>query len=76
MLARGTHVVHELAKQRSAWVHLIEGEITLEDLVLCGGDGVGLSAERVVSLTAHEASELLVIDLGSDRKDSSTGGGP
>jgi redox-sensitive bicupin YhaK (pirin superfamily) len=77
MLGRGKHVVHALGEGRSAWLHLVEGEITLGDLVLSSGDGAGLSAERAVSLTAREETEILLVDLGAERPRSyGTGGVP
>jgi len=64
MLDPGQHVVHELAQGRSAWLHLVQGEAALGDIVLTTGDGVGLTAERAVSLTAREETEILLLDLG------------
>jgi len=64
LLDTGQHVAHELAPGRSAWLHLVRGEVTLGDLVLSTGDGAGFAAERAVSLIAREASELLLLDLG------------
>jgi redox-sensitive bicupin YhaK (pirin superfamily) len=64
MLYPGQHIVHELSAGRSAWLHLVKGEATLGDVVLTTGDGVGLSGERAVSLTAREETEILLLDLG------------
>ena len=64
ILGPGTHVAHELGEGRIAWVHVVEGEITLGDVVLSTGDGAGLTAERSVSLTAREETEVLLVDLG------------
>lgn len=64
LLDRGKHVVHELAPGRSAWLHLVQGEVTLADVVLTTGDGAGFSAEYAVSLTAQEESEILLLDVG------------
>lgn len=75
MLGRGKHVVHELREGRSAWIHLVEGEVTLGDLVLSSGDGAGLTAERAVSLTAREETEILLIDLGAKGPPSNDTGG-
>lgn len=66
LLDRGQHVVHELVVGRSAWLHLVRGEAALGDLVLGTGDGAGISAERAVSLTAREETELLLLDLNGD----------
>jgi redox-sensitive bicupin YhaK (pirin superfamily) len=64
LLDPGQHVIHELSPGRSAWLHLLQGEVTLGDIVLCTGDGAGVAAERAVSLTASEESEVLLVDLG------------
>jgi quercetin 2,3-dioxygenase len=70
MLDPGKHVAHELPQGRSAWLHVVEGEITLGDVVLSAGDGAGLTAERAVSLTAREETEILLLDLGAERPSS------
>ena len=64
MLHPGQHVVHELPDGRSAWLHLVQGEATLGDLVLTTGDGAGITVERAVSFTAREETEILLLDLG------------
>lgn len=64
MLRPGQHVIHELADGRSAWLHLVEGEALLGDIVLTTGDGAGITGERAVSLTAREETEILLVDLG------------
>ena len=64
LLGPGQHVIHELSQGRSAWLHLVEGEVSLGDLVLTAGDGAGITGERAVSLTAREESEILLIDVG------------
>ena len=64
MLDPGQHVVHELAPGRSAWLHVVKGEVTLGDVVVGTGDGAGLCGERSVSLTAREETEILLVDLG------------
>ena len=65
LLDPGQHIVHELAPGHAAWLHVVQGEITLEDLVLATGDGAGITAERAVSLTARESSEILLFDVTS-----------
>jgi hypothetical protein len=63
MLEVGQHVVHELAERRIGWLHLVDGEATVGDLVLSAGDAEGLRDERAVSVTARKRSELLLLDL-------------
>jgi hypothetical protein len=67
MLDPGQHLVHELSQGRRAWLHLVQGEVSIGDLVLTAGDGVGISAERAVSLTAREEAEILLVDLGAEQ---------
>jgi redox-sensitive bicupin YhaK (pirin superfamily) len=64
LLARGQHVVHELSPGRSAWLHVVRGELSLGETLLTTGDGAGFTDERVLSLTAREPSEILLLDLG------------
>lgn len=65
LLETGQHVVHELGAGRSAWLHLVEGEVALGDVILGAGDGAGIIADRAVSLTARERTEILLLDLAS-----------
>ncbi|MFZ1864173.1 MAG: pirin family protein [Polyangiales bacterium] len=64
VLDRGQHVTHALSEGRGAWLHIVQGEVTLGEIVLGTGDGVGVVAERVVSMTAREETEILLVDLG------------
>jgi hypothetical protein len=70
----GRHLVDELLPGRSAWLHVVYGEVTLQDMVLSQGDGVGVTNEASVSLTAQESSELLVVDLGPAPNRPGSGG--
>lgn len=75
LLHPGQHVVHELPPGRSAWLHLVEGEATLGDVVLTTGDGAGVTAERGVSLTARAETEILLLDLGAAPPGATNHGG-
>lgn len=59
----GHHLVHELEPGHCAWLHMVYGEATLNDVVLTRGDGVGVDHEPSVSLTVHEDTEILLVDL-------------
>ncbi len=65
LLDSGQHVVHELSRRRCAWLHVVRGEVTLGDVVLTTGDGAGVTADRAVSLTAREETEILLVDLAN-----------
>jgi quercetin 2,3-dioxygenase len=65
ILKRGQHVVHELLPGRSAWLHVVHGEVAVNHgaVTLQTGDGVGVTSERALSLTATEPAEVLLLDL-------------
>lgn len=65
ILDPGQHTVHEVLEGRSAWLHIVRGEVSLGDVILSGGDGVGVKNERAVSFTAKRESEVLLLDLAA-----------
>jgi redox-sensitive bicupin YhaK (pirin superfamily) len=67
LLERGQHVVHELGPERAAWLHIVHGEVTLDEFVLTTGDGAAIMIERAVSLTARAKTEILLFDLVARR---------
>ncbi len=64
VLVRGQHVIHEIAKGRGVWLHVVDGNATIGAVNMGRGDGVAISDERAVSLTATADAELLLLDLG------------
>ena len=64
ILDPGYHLIHELLPGRSAWLHVIYGEVKLDDIIMITGDGAGFTKEPLVSLTANENTEILLVDLG------------
>jgi redox-sensitive bicupin YhaK (pirin superfamily) len=63
MLEPGRHLIHELLPGRSAWLHVLSGELALQDIILNQGDGAGVTVGPSASFTASENSEILLIDL-------------
>jgi redox-sensitive bicupin YhaK (pirin superfamily) len=62
-VAKGYHLVHELAPGRIAWLHVVRGSVDCAGDILGGGDGAAITEERAVSITAQEESEILLLDL-------------
>lgn len=56
-------VTHTLGANRHAWLHVAEGEITLNGQTLSGGDAVAVSNERALELRGAKASQVLLFDL-------------
>lgn len=63
LLDLGQHIVHPLAEGRGAWLHVVSGALSLDDLVLTAGDAAAIKVRRSVSFTARAQSEVLLIDL-------------
>jgi redox-sensitive bicupin YhaK (pirin superfamily) len=62
-LEPGQQVAHALAKGRHAWVHVAEGEVTLNGKTLSGGDAAAVDAESKLQLSANQPSQVLLFDL-------------
>ncbi len=63
IVVTGQHVVHELPRDSCVSLHVVDGEVALDDIVLNKGDGVGLEDERALSFTAREDSEVLLLQV-------------
>jgi redox-sensitive bicupin YhaK (pirin superfamily) len=62
-LSPGDAVTHELRTGRHAWVHVAEGELTVNGQRLESGDAIALSDETRVALAASKNSQVLLFDL-------------
>jgi hypothetical protein len=56
-------VTHQLARGRHAWLHVAEGEVTLNGQTLAAGDAAAISDERALELRGTKASQVLLFDL-------------
>ena len=59
----GQTVKHSLTRNRHAWVHVAEGEVSINGKKLSGGDAVGVSEESVLNISASKPSQVLLFDL-------------
>ena len=56
-------VTHKLAPGRHAWVHIAEGEASVNGQTLSAGDAMALSEETVIEVKAEKAAQVLLFDL-------------
>ena len=56
-------VTHTLAPGRHAWLHVAEGEVTLNGQTLTGGDAVAVAEESKLDLRGNKPSQVLLFDL-------------
>jgi hypothetical protein len=62
-LEAGQSVKHSLAPGRHAWVHVAEGEVSINGKTLSGGDAVGASEVGALEISATKPSQVLLFDL-------------
>lgn len=54
---------HALAAGRQAYVHVIRGQVTVNGVVLAGGDALKVTGEDAVTLAQAAQAEVLLFDL-------------
>ncbi len=56
-------VTHPLAPGRHAWLHVAEGDVTLNGESLRGGDAAAISGESALEIRGKGAAQVLLFDL-------------
>jgi len=56
-------VTHELKPKRHAWIHVAEGEVTLNGKTLNAGDAAAVSDEAKLELIGNGKAQVLLFDL-------------
>ncbi len=56
-------VTHELANDRHAWLQVLRGRVTLNSVPLGTSDGVAVSDEETLTVTAASDAEVMLFDL-------------
>jgi redox-sensitive bicupin YhaK (pirin superfamily) len=59
----GENVTHQLKPGRHAWLHVAEGELTVNGQKLSAGDAMALSDESELKLAAAKPAQVLLFDL-------------
>jgi hypothetical protein len=62
-LTAGQEVTYPLAAGRHAWMHVAEGEVTLDGVALQGGDAAAVSDQPTLKITATKPAQVLLFDL-------------
>jgi len=62
-LDAGNRVTHRLGDGRHAWLHVAEGEVSLNGTTLQGGDATAVDAPGLLALNAAKPSQVLLFDL-------------
>jgi redox-sensitive bicupin YhaK (pirin superfamily) len=62
-LNAGQTVTHKLAPGRNAWLHVAEGEVTVNGKTLSGGDAAAVSGESALEIGGSKSAQVLLFDL-------------
>ncbi len=62
-LETGNRVIHTLAPERHAFIHVAEGEVTFSGKTITGGDAATVSEEPKLEIAATKPSQVLIFDL-------------
>src|SRR5262245_30423035 len=62
-LVPGATVKHEFNVGRYGWLQVARGKVDVHGLSLSEGDGLAISDERSLAVTARESAEVLLFDL-------------
>ncbi|CAD5919200.1 Putative quercetin 2,3-dioxygenase sll1773 [Planktothrix tepida] len=63
LLQPNDRISYSLPLQRYAWVQVAKGDVILNQVSLTTGDGVAISQEPEITLTASSDAEILLFDL-------------
>lgn len=62
-LSAGTKLSHEFASGRHGWLQVLRGRVDAGSESLAAGDGVAISEEPRIEVTASESAEVMLFDL-------------
>jgi redox-sensitive bicupin YhaK (pirin superfamily) len=62
-LSPGSSVTHTIAPGRHAWLQILRGRVTVAAIVLEAGDGVAVSDDPALTITAAATAEVMLFDL-------------
>jgi redox-sensitive bicupin YhaK (pirin superfamily) len=62
-LPAGSAVTYDLSAERSAWLQVLRGKVSLNGQRLDTGDGVGVEAEVKLTIQAEGDAEIMLFDL-------------
>jgi redox-sensitive bicupin YhaK (pirin superfamily) len=62
-LKEGDVLKYDVSAGRHAWLQLVEGSLTVNDIQLQAGDAVAISKTESLAISARQASDFLLFDL-------------
>lgn len=63
LLDKDANTTHSLKKGRTAYIHVVKGQVSVEGETVSEGDGASVKDVELISFNANEETEALVFDL-------------
>ncbi|WP_310428064.1 pirin family protein [Chamaesiphon sp. VAR_48_metabat_135_sub] len=64
VIAANDSISYQVQPDRSVWLHVARGEVTLDDRILAAGDAVIYPGGSKLELSSSSSGEILLFDLG------------
>lgn len=62
-LANGQTIKHSFAPERYGWLQLLRGQATVNGIPMAAGDGLAISVEKEIDVTAQGSADVMFFDL-------------
>jgi quercetin 2,3-dioxygenase len=64
VIAANDSISYQVQPNRSVWLHVAQGEVTLDDRLLTAGDAIAYPGGSKLELSSSTSGEILLFDLG------------
>jgi quercetin 2,3-dioxygenase len=64
LIAANDSISYQVQPNRSVWLHVAQGEVTLDDRLLTAGDAIAYPGGSKLELSSSTSGEILLFDLG------------
>jgi len=62
-LANGQTIKHSFAPERYGWLQVLRGQATVNGIPMAAGDGLAISEEKEIDVTAQGSADVMFFDL-------------
>ena len=64
LLGAGDRISYQVRVDRSVWLHVAQGEISIDGQILTEGDAIAYTGNHLLELSSQTNGEILLFDLG------------
>ncbi len=63
LIGADDQISYQMKSDRSVWLHVAQGEVTVDDRVLSAGDAIAYTGNHLIELSTRTNGEILLFDL-------------